>query len=85
MSFKIEYKINQQQLSFDTMELQFEWFQPHWDEEQILMEIMEYVYTNIPSGTQDYDLNCSLKNMQYYINTVKKHFKKEEQLDKEYN
>lgn len=85
MTFKIEYKTNKEQLNFKTMDLKFNWFSPQWDDEQILMEIMEYVYTNVPSGTQDYDLNCSLKNMQSYINTVKKHFKKEEQLDKEYN
>lgn len=84
MSFKIEYKTNKEQSDFKTMELKFNWFSPQWDDEQILMEIMEYVYIEIPLGVPDYELNCTLKEMNLYIQKVKSHFNKYKKIDKEH-
>lgn len=84
MSFNIEYKTNKDQVEWSVMSLKFSYFNSLWDEEQLAMEIMEYVYTESPEDDEEYEENCSLKDKEIYIQKIQNHFngqlKKEDNL-----
>lgn len=84
MSFNIEYKTSKEQSEWSVMSLKFSYFNSLWDEEQIAMEIMEYVYTEVPEDDEEYEENCAIKDKELYIKKIQNHFnchlKKEDDL-----
>lgn len=83
MSFTIEYKTNPSEKDWSKMTLEFSYFNKNLDDEQISMEIMEYVYTDPKTDDdEDYESNCYVKDMKSYINKVKVNFIKSTEQDK---
>lgn len=82
-NFIVEYKVNSTQENWDTMCIYFKYFNDSWDEDRIWSEILEYIYTdNRFDDDEDYETNCTVKDMPTYVKKVKNYFKKEEYLNK---
>ena len=75
MTLTIEFKTHPSQTEWSSMELDFDYFSSEWDDGTIYSTIMEYVFTNITSYDEDYEENCSVKDMDQYVYIVKSHFK----------
>lgn len=75
MSFPIEFKTHPSQTEWSSMDLDFDYFSSDWDKDTIYSVIMEYVFTDISSDDEDYEENCSVKDMEKYVYIVQSHFK----------
>lgn len=81
MSLTIEYKTNPSQTEWSTMTIDFDCFSSIWDRDCIYSEIMEYVFTNVDD--EDYEENCSVKDMDKYIQIVQSHFNDDDSMDED--
>lgn len=81
MSLTIEYKTNPSQTEWSTMTIDFDCFSSIWDRDSIYSEIMEYVFTNVDDD--DYEENCSVKDMDKYIQIVQSHFNDDDPMDED--
>lgn len=53
MKLNMSYKLFKTDADWSIMTIDTSWFSPNWDSDQVLSELFEYAFTNLPGGEDD--------------------------------